>query len=139
MRDMKEHFNNLGFEINGILHLSGRQALECIEAGALLVDVREDYEIGIKDFGITGKVECPVSNFENFMHTLPADRPLIIADCVGLHSKECVLKLLEKGFSKVANLVGGVAAWERDGLPMKNNAETMSGQCPCMIKSRKNN
>ena len=103
---MKEHFNNLGFEINGILHLSGRQALECIEAGALLVDVREDYEIGIKDFGITGKVECPVSNFENFMHTLPADRPLIIADCVGLHSKECVLKLLEKECCKRAFLAG---------------------------------
>ena len=134
---MKADFNDLGFEIDGLLHLTGKQALACLQQGALLVDVREDYEIAIKDFGINGKLLCPYTDFDNLFKTLPRDKSLIVADCVGLHSKEAALKLLTNGFTKIANLVGGVASWERDGLPMNNDVETMSGQCMCQIKSRK--
>ena len=134
---MKEDFNNLGFEIDGILHLTGKQAYTCLKQEALLVDVREDYEIAIKDFGISNVLLCPHTDFDKLYKTLPKDKALILADCVGLHSKEAAFKLLANGFTKVANLVGGIAAWERDGLPMNTDVETMSGQCMCQIKSRK--
>jgi len=134
---MKSDFNNLGFEIEGLLHLTGKQAYACLQQGALLVDVRSDYEIAIKDFGVQNKLCCPFTEFDSMFTTLPADKPLIMADCVGLHSKQTALKLLEHGFTKVANLVGGIAAWERDGLPMSSESETMNGQCMCQIKSRK--
>lgn len=134
---MKADFHNLGFEIEGLLHLTGRQAFTCLQQGALLVDVRADYEIAIKDFGVQNKLCCPFDGFDALYTTLPKDKPLIMADCVGLHSKETALKLLENGFTKVANLVGGIAAWERDGLPMNNEAESMNGQCMCQIRSRK--
>jgi rhodanese-related sulfurtransferase len=134
---MKADFYDLGFEIDGLLHLTGKQALVCLQNGATLVDVREDYEIAIKDFGINNKLECPFTDFDRLFKTLPCDKVLIIADCVGIHSKEAAKKLLASGFTTVANLVGGVAAWERDGLPMNGDVETMSGQCMCQIKSRK--
>jgi len=134
---MKEDFNNLGFEIDGLLHLTGKQALACIQHGAILVDVREDYEIAIKDFGISTKLECPFTAFDKLYKTLPCDKALILADCVGLHSKAAVEKLLHQGYDKVANLIGGVAQWERDGLPMCTDVESMTGQCMCQIKSRK--
>ena len=134
---MKEDFNNLGFEIDGLLHLTGKQALLCLQNGAILVDVREDYEIAIKDFGISNILLCPHTVFDKLYKTLPNDSALIMADCVGLHSKEAAFKLLANGFTKVANLVGGIAAWERDGLPMSSDVETMGGQCMCQIKSRK--
>jgi rhodanese-related sulfurtransferase len=134
---MKEDFHNLGFEINGLLHLTGKQALTCIQHGAILVDVREDYEIAIKDFGISNKLECPFTAFDKLYKTLPNNKPLILADCVGIHSKEAAIKLLSNGFTSIANLVGGIATWERDGLPMNTDVETMSGQCMCQIKSRK--
>lgn len=134
---MKEDFNNLGFEIDGLLHLTGKQAMVCLNKGAILVDVREDYEIAIKDFGVKGKLLCPFTDFDKLFKTLPHDKDLILADCVGIHSKESALKLLANGFTKVANLVGGIATWERDGLPMDCDVETMSGQCPCQMKSRK--
>ena len=134
---MKKDFNNLGFEIDGLLHLTGKQAFVCLQNGAILVDVREDYEIAIKDFGVNGKLLCPFTEFDKQFKTLPKDSTLIIADCVGLHSKEAAYKLLASGFTKVANLVGGIAAWERDGLPMDTDIETMNGQCMCQIKSRK--
>ena len=134
---MKTHFCNLGFEIDGLLHLTGKQAYECTQNGALLVDVREDYEIAIKDFGIAGKLFCPFTDFEKLFRTLPRDKSLIIVDCVGIHSKEAVKKLLLNGYTKVANLAGGVADWERDGLPLNKEVEIMGGQCPCQILSRK--
>ncbi|HPT14599.1 MAG TPA: rhodanese-like domain-containing protein [Bacteroidales bacterium] len=133
---MKEFFCNSGFEIAGILNLTGKQALQCIDNGALLVDVREEYEIAIKDFNAPGKIFCPFSEFDSLAKTLPADRSLIVADCTGIHSKEAVRKLLDAGFPKVANLAGGIAEWERDGLPMKQSAESMTGQCPCTMRSR---
>jgi rhodanese-related sulfurtransferase len=134
---MQSDFNNLGFEIDGQLHLTGKQAILCLQNGAILVDVREDYEIAIKDFGISGKLLCPFTDFDKHYKTLPHDRSLILADCVGLHSKEAAYKLLANEFTKVANLLGGIATWERDGLPMNTEVETMSGQCMCQIKSRK--
>lgn len=119
-----------------MLHLTGKQALVCLEKDALLVDLREDFEIAIKDFGIKGKLFCPFSEFDRLFASLPKNRPLILADCVGIHSKEAVKKLMEQGFTMVANLAGGIAEWERDGLPMNREAESMKGQCPCTMRSR---
>jgi rhodanese-related sulfurtransferase len=133
---MKEHFNNFGFEINGLIHLTGNQALQCLQSGAVLVDIREDFEVAIKDFDVREKLWCPFSDFENLFMRIPKDRALIIADCVSITSKEAVQKLLDNGFPMVANLAGGIADWERDGLPMNKDIESMNGQCPCMIKSR---
>lgn len=134
---MKADFFEFGFEINGLLHLTGKQALACLQQGAVLVDVREDYEIAIKDFGVSGKLTCPLTDFEKLYKTLPRDKALIMADCVGIHSKETALKLLGNGFKKVANLIGGIAGWEQQGLPMKRDVQTMSGQCPCTMRSKK--
>ena len=134
---MKEDFNNLGFEIDGLLHLTGKQAMICLLQGAILVDVREDYEIAIKDFGVSNKLFCPFTEFDVLCKNLPVDKALIFADCVGLHSKEAALRMIANGVTKVANLLGGVAGWERDGLPMNRDVESMNGQCMCQIKSRK--
>jgi rhodanese-related sulfurtransferase len=133
---MNDNFSNLGFSIDGLLHVSPRQAYECCLKGATIVDIREDYEIAIKDFGLAGKLFCPYTEFEKLFRTLPKDSPLIIADCVGIHSKAAARILLENGYSNVANMAGGIADWERDGLPMKKDIEIMGGQCPCQIKSR---
>jgi rhodanese-related sulfurtransferase len=133
---MKENFENLGFEIDEILHLTGKQALICLQKEAILLDVREDFEVAIKDFGIVNTLWCPFSDFDRLLITLPKAKAMIVADCVGIHSKDATRKLLNAGFTKVANLAGGIAEWEKDGLPMKKDIESMSGQCPCMIKSR---
>lgn len=134
---MKENFSNLGFLIGGVRHLSPRHAYECCQNGAIIVDVREDYEIAIKDFGIKGNLFCPFTEFEKLCTTLPKDKLLIVADCVGIHSRDAVRILMGKGFTKVANMAGGIVDWERDGLPMSNDIESMNGPCMCQIKSRK--
>ncbi len=118
---MNEHFLNLGFIIDGILHLSPKQAYKCCLFGASILDVREDYEIAIKDFGIEEKLLCPFTGFEKECISLPKDKPIIVADCVGIHSRDAARILTEKGFTMVANMAGGIVDWERDGLPMRTD------------------
>ena len=133
---MNEHFLHHGFTIDGILHLSPKQAYECCLTGAIILDVREDYEVAIKDFGIKEKLLCPFTDFEKQCITLPRDKPLIVADCVGIHSHDTARILIGKGFTMTANMAGGIVDWERDGLPMKTDIESMNGPCACQIKSR---
>ncbi len=127
---------DIGMLIDGLQHLSAKQAYQCYHKGAVVVDVREDFEIAIKDFGITGVIYCPFSSFGKLYNSLPANKPLILVDYVGLHSKEAAYILIEKGFPNIANMVGGIAAWERAGLPMQKSVENMTGQCPCTMRSR---
>jgi rhodanese-related sulfurtransferase len=134
---MKEYFHNFGFEIDGMLHLTGKQALECLQQGAVLVDLREEFETGIKDFDIPVKLFCPLTDFDTIIVNLPKDQPIILADCVGIHSKEAVAHLMAQGFQMVANLIGGIYEWERSGLPMKKPDNSISGQCPCVFRLKK--
>jgi rhodanese-related sulfurtransferase len=100
------------------------------------VDIREDFEVAIKDFLVDEYIRCPFSEFDKLFSLLPKDRALILADCVGISSKKAMQKLIDSGYSMIANLAGGIADWEKDGLPMNKDIESMNGQCPCMIKSR---
>jgi rhodanese-related sulfurtransferase len=133
---MNQDFENLGFVIDGLRHLTGRQAYECCQKGAIMVDVREEFEVAIKAFGVRGVLFCPFDSFDKIYSTLPKEAPLIIADSVGIHSKDAARKLLDNGYTLISNLAGGIMDWERDGLPMNKDIESMNGQCPCMMKSR---
>ena len=63
---------------------------------------------------------------------------LIVADSVGIHSKEVAKFLVNKGFVNIANMAGGLVEWERDGLPLQVNLkEELSGQCACQLKAKK--
>jgi len=79
----------------------------------------------------------PISKLAQKLSELPQDKYLIFADTVGLRSKEAVILLNDKRFTKIANLAGGIIDWERDGLPLKTNLEErLSGSCMCQLKPR---
>ena len=63
--------------------------------------------------------------------------PLIFADAVGLKSREGVLFMMSHGYENVANMVGGIVDWERDGLPLTTDiTDRLSGSCMCQLKAR---
>jgi rhodanese-related sulfurtransferase len=132
---MEDFFSEMGNVSNGIRHISAREAFAAIENGAVLVDIREEYHTSMKTFKVERFVICPLSCFDESIAALPKDKPLIVADATGLQSKIAAEKLLNKGFTEVANLAGGIMDWERDGFPVeKDPAQQLSGQCPCMLK-----
>jgi rhodanese-related sulfurtransferase len=129
--------SGIGNKIGEILHLTPREAITAFGLGAVLLDVREEFEIGYIAYDVTSILYFPASKFEEYISELPRDKFYIVADAVGIHSKEVCLKLLNIGFTSFANLAGGIVEWERDGFPVIiNPKEQLSGSCVCQLKAR---
>lgn len=131
-------FSGKGFISSSFLNLTPRDAYdEAINNGAVLVDVREDYLTGYKQFDVPDIFYYPLSTLELKLNEIRKDVPLIIADSAGLMSHNAMLILMENGYDNTANLAGGIVEWERDGLPLKTDTmEQLDGSCMCQLKPR---
>jgi rhodanese-related sulfurtransferase len=119
------------------LNISPREAFELCGRGAVIVDVREEYLSNFKNFDVPEILFFPMSKLLEKLSELPKDKYLIFADSVGLRSKEAFVLLKDKGFTKIANMAGGIVDWERDGLPLITNIEErLTGSCMCQLKPR---
>lgn len=127
-----------GMIINGMRHLGPKESLEEIREGAILVDVRPEALTWMKSFDVEGVIYCPHEEFSKHFDLIPKDKPVILADAVGLRSKECVEILMKNGYENVANMAGGITDWEQDGLPLlKNKGRELNGPCLCMLRPPK--
>jgi rhodanese-related sulfurtransferase len=135
---MNPLFQDTGFISGEVYNLTPRQALALCRKGAVLVDVRDESLSRYKMFDVPEVIYCPFSMLEETFDHLPGDTPLIFADAAGLHSKEAVKLLMEKGLcDRIANLAGGLVEWERDEMPLIiDKTEKLSGSCMCQLKPR---
>jgi rhodanese-related sulfurtransferase len=85
--------------------------------GPLLLDVREVPEF--VEVRAPGAVLMPTSVFMARMAELPADRPLLVVCHVGGRSAAVTGYLVRTGRTDVVNVVGGMEAWVRAGLPIR--------------------
>jgi rhodanese-related sulfurtransferase len=76
----------------------------------LLIDVRTAREWS--DAHIDGALNLPLSQLADHLGGLPRDRSLVVYCASGYRSSVAVSLLRREGFARVANLVGGVGAWE---------------------------
>jgi rhodanese-related sulfurtransferase len=83
----------------------------------LIVDVREPEEFASER--IEGSVLIPMSQFVARHAELPRDRPLVMQCHSGSRSASATMYLVQRGWTDVRNLDGGIAAWMRDGLPVR--------------------
>ena len=127
-----------GFVSSGFLNLTPREAYtEATENNAILLDVREERLTGYKNFNVPKVIKMPKSTIADNYKYLQRDVPIIIADSVGLRSHEAMEFLINKGFSNLANLAGGIVDWERDGLPLRiDRTEQLNGSCVCQLRPR---
>ena len=86
-----------------------------VQAGALLVDVREPNEYA--EVHAEGAQLMPLSSFEQDYAALPTDREIVLICRSGARSARAGEFLQQRGYSKVTNLAGGTNAWVADGLP----------------------
>jgi rhodanese-related sulfurtransferase len=134
---MKGKVFDTGFFAHGVLNLTPAKSFELCKAGAIIVDVRESYMNNFKMFHVDRVLYLPLSELEKSYRDLPADQPLILADAVGLRSREGVLFMNSHGYENVANMAGGIVDWERDGLPVTTDVSNrLSGSCMCQLKRR---
>ncbi len=127
-----------GFVSSGFLNLSASEAYkEATENNAIIVDVREIRLTGYKRFDVPTVINIPNSVLSENYDSLPREIPMIVADSVGLRSHEAMEFLINKGFTNIANLAGGIVDWERDGLPLRiDKTEQLDGSCVCQLKPR---
>ena len=129
--------DNCRLNIEGISYPLPQEVLLLLRRGAVLVDLREEVETGIRAFGLEHIIYLPHSEFEDGWRSLPLDKPLILADSVGIWSKRYAMFLGSIGYNNVGSLAGGIADWEKDGFPVKaGRYQPLNGPCPCMIRPK---
>jgi rhodanese-related sulfurtransferase len=132
---MNNSFSGHGLLIDGFVYLSPTEALPFLEDEAILVDLREGEERNGRSFAVGNVILMPFRSLESEFPSLPKDRPLILADCVGLKSKKGIYLLRDRGYDSLASLIGGMVDWERDGMPtVIDRDEELAGGCACKLK-----
>ena len=86
---------------------------------ALVVDVREPNEFAAGH--VLGAKNLPLARLDASGGELAKrkERPLIVYCDGGERSAKALAALKKQGFTRVANLSGGIAAWQQAGLPVE--------------------
>lgn len=81
-----------------------------VKAGeAVLLDVREPFELARAR--VPEAMHVPMQQVPARLAELPRDRPLLVLCHHGARSQAVADWLLANGFTDVANVAGGIAAW----------------------------
>lgn len=137
MKPMKDLFENRGFWSGDVKNLTPREAFELCAQGAVLLDVRAEELVAFKCFGVSSWMNIWEKELEGRLGELSKEVFYIVADSVGIHSKEACHLLRSRGFERIGHLAGGLVEWERDGLPVLTNVrERLSGSCTCQLRKR---
>lgn len=89
------------------------EAQERIEAGAMLLDVRESGEYRAAHAPSAKLISLGV--LHRRLKELPMEREILVICASGMRSSQASSLLAKEGF-QVTNISGGMAAWQRAGL-----------------------
>ena len=101
-----------------IQHVTPKEAWELIQQGTLLVDVREGDEVAQKRYDTSRYLHLALSTLPENFSQIPTNEKVIIACRSGVRSQKAIDFLLGQGYTHLANLEGGILAWEEAGLPI---------------------
>lgn len=102
------------FEQPQVPTVDAAEAAAKVDAGALLVDVREQAEWD--QARIPGAVHRPITSINDWFAELPSDRDIVFQCHTGGRSAQVVLALTaQAGMTNVWNLAGGIVAWANAG------------------------
>jgi len=109
-------------ERGGLLHpeiedYDAKQTQDEVARGALLIDVREQHEW---DAGhVPAATHIPMREIPNRIADLPRDQKIIFTCRSGNRSGSIKDYMIdEHGYTNVHNQLGGILAWQVEGLPV---------------------
>ena len=107
---------------NGFDEVAARELKERLAGPEppFLLDVREPYEWDVVSLEGDGAVLVPLAELADRLGELPEDRDIVVYCRSGVRSARAAGTLVDAGFRRVSNLVGGILAWVDDvdpGLP----------------------
>jgi hydroxyacylglutathione hydrolase len=93
-------------------------------APPLLLDVRAEKERA--DKFIPGSLHVPLNRLKDRIRELPLDQPLVVHCAAGYRSSIAASTLKHVGKRGVSELLGGISAWEKSGLPVAGKSAQRS-------------
>ena len=84
-------------------------AAQQLREGALLLDVREPFEVAT--CAVAGSRHIPMRQVSENLPTLPRDRPILVLCHHGGRSRRVTQFLRANGFGQATNVAGGIDAW----------------------------
>ena len=96
-------------------HLDAAESRRRVEAGALLLDVRNptEWQAGHAD----GAAWIPMTELAERQEELPTDREIVVICKTGSRSAQVAQALVAAGYEAV-NVAGGSEAWQAAGFPI---------------------
>ena len=82
-----------------------------LQAGALLLDVREPHETAI--CAVAGSLHVPMRQIPASLDQLPQDRLILVLCHAGARSLRVTQFLRANGYPQVSNIAGGIDAWSK--------------------------
>lgn len=113
-----ESWREQGLPIERIATTSAADTANWMQQGRVhVLDVRDEYEWNEKH--IPGAVHQFVGDLEENLPQLPKDSDIVVHCSVGHRSGLAVSILKRHGYSGIYNMLGGITAWEKLGLPLQ--------------------
>lgn len=107
-------------KMHGVQLLGVHETLRLMnDKGTTLVDVREEKEYSEGHMPHTTNI--PLGSLSNRSNELgkSKNKPVIVVCRSGNRSKKGAVALAKNGFEQVYSMNGGVAAWQKDNLPLE--------------------
>ncbi len=98
-----------------IQSINASQALALQREGALILDVREPWELEIA--ALQDALNIPMQTIPTALDALPRDQALLIVCHHGIRSMHVARFLEQHGFDDLHNVTGGIDAWSRTVNP----------------------
>ncbi len=105
------------FSKPAIAEVSPQEARAKQQAGAVIVDVREAYEL--REGYIPGAVHIPLRSLTQRMKELDPSKEIVIVCRSGNRSITAAQFLQQGGFSQVSSMAGGMISWTRQRFPVQ--------------------
>ena len=113
-----ETWREQGLPIESIATTSAAETANWMQQGRVhVLDVRDEYEWNEKH--IPGAVHGYVGYLEENLPQLPKDSEIVVHCSVGHRSGVAVSILKRHGYTGLYNMLGGITAWEKLGLPLE--------------------
>ena len=98
------------------------------QKGGILLDVRTPGEVARGRLPDATVLDINGEGFERKLALLQKDKPFFVYCASGGRSSAAAELMIQKGFSEVYNLEGGIGAWMRAGLPVDRSAAVQTPQ-----------
>lgn len=137
---MDESLNILSNNVVKPIPISAKEAFIYIQKGALILDIRKDYETNYRVIDFPEIIYLSYDSYKDKYNSVTKERDIVIVDNVGLVSPEVGRFLISKGYNSVFYIGGGIIDWDDAGLPLKKDLDyELNGGCACQVRQKNKN